>query len=103
MCVGGGQSPEIQILNRLVESSAAGTQEAVAVAWPVRQGSADGVIAFVCRGADREESALISEGKRSLPEYMVSRQGRFVDDFPLNVNGKIDRKRLAQIADEGGR
>ena len=34
----------------------------------------------------------------TLPDYMVPREIRFVSDMPLTVSGKIDRKRLAEVA-----
>ena len=35
-----------------------------------------------------------------LPHYMMPSQFMFVDDFPLNTNGKIDKKKLVVLANE---
>jgi len=32
-----------------------------------------------------------------LPEYMVPRQIHYLDDVPLNFNGKIDRSQLVKL------
>ena len=97
-----GYRVELQEIDHVLRR-AAGTQEAVAVAWPVRLGSADGVIAFVCGTSRRDVAGIIAECKKSLPEYMVPRKVHFVDELPLNVNGKVDRKRLVLEMEEGDR
>ncbi len=35
--------------------------------------------------------------KTKLPHYMIPTQIKFVDTFPLNTNGKIDRKKLKEL------
>jgi amino acid adenylation domain-containing protein len=74
-------------------------QTAVAVGWPVNASGVDGVVAFL-----ETESADVDQIKRKLkkrlPLYMVPRQIRLVAKFPLNSNGKIDRKALARTLDE---
>ena len=44
--------------------------------------------------------ALKREAARYLPGYMIPRRFIVVDAFPLNVNGKIDRKALAARLEE---
>ncbi len=39
--------------------------------------------------------ALKKELRKQLPEYMIPKHILFVDHFPVNANGKIDRKALA--------
>jgi acyl-CoA synthetase (AMP-forming)/AMP-acid ligase II len=73
-----------------------GTEQAVAVPWPVRDGSAEGVVGFVC-GNDRfDELRILRACREVLPEYMVPSKIRCIDELPVNSNGKTDRKRLAQ-------
>ena len=38
---------------------------------------------------------LVSYMRSKLPPYMVPREIIYIDNFPLNVNGKVDRKKLA--------
>ena len=45
--------------------------------------------------------ALKQEAARYLPGYMIPRRFIVVDAFPLNVNGKIDRKALAARLEAG--
>lgn len=40
---------------------------------------------------------LLNELKTKLPGYMVPRAIIFVNEFPLNSNGKTDRKKIAQL------
>jgi amino acid adenylation domain-containing protein len=71
------------------------TVEAVALGWPVRDGSAEGIIAFVS-GSGIDLDWTRQEARRRLPDYMVPKDIRVVETMPLNVNGKIDR--LALVA-----
>jgi amino acid adenylation domain-containing protein len=71
------------------------TVEAVAIGWPVRDGSAEGIVAFLSgSGIDLEWTR--QEARRRLPDYMVPRELRVIEAMPLNANGKIDRKALAE-------
>ncbi|HYQ72620.1 MAG TPA: thioester reductase, partial [Gammaproteobacteria bacterium] len=72
---------------------AAGVDQAVAVGWPVTASGADGIVAFL--GArDVDLDAVRSTATRKLPGYMMPREFRLLDTFPLNPNGKVDRKAL---------
>jgi acyl-coenzyme A synthetase/AMP-(fatty) acid ligase len=67
--------------------------EAVAVGWPVEEGTALGIVAFVS-GKDVDPSRLLEAVRARLPDYMAPREIRVVDTMPLNPNGKIDRNAL---------
>ena len=41
------------------------------------------------------------EAARFLPGHMIPRKILAVESFPLNVNGKIDKKELARRLEEG--
>ena len=41
-----------------------------------------------------DTTALLDYMKLKLPAYMIPKKIAFIDVFPLNVNGKIDRKQL---------
>ncbi|MEJ1928644.1 AMP-binding protein [Nostoc sp. NIES-2111] len=69
--------------------------EAVALGWPVVDGSAQGIVAFV-QGQDIDVEQLRREARALLSDYMVPEVIHLIEDFPLNANGKIDRAALAQ-------
>ncbi len=72
---------------------AAGTDLAVAVGWPQTTSGASGIVAFVVKpGADTR--AIRNQLKAALPSVMVPKDIHLIDDLPLNVNGKVDRKAL---------
>ncbi len=71
----------------------AGVDAAIALAWPPTPGGAAGVVAFVVHDA-LDEKAVLDAVARRLPKYMVPKEIRTLDAFPLNTNGKIDRKAL---------
>jgi len=76
---------------------------AVALGWPLTASGADGVVAFVPRELE-DADAVLTRLKQRLPPYMVPSAIRSVASFPLNANGKIDRKALAaSLADGAGR
>ncbi len=75
----------------------AGVDVAVAVGWPRNElGGADGVIGFVAGGALAPERVRERVAAR-LPAYMAPREIRAVSEFPLNANGKVDRKALLAL------
>lgn len=71
-------------------------ETAMAVAWPVMHGSAQGVVAFVA-GSDLTVSEIRDGMKQRVPEYMVPRQVLFLDALPLSANGKFDRNALSEL------
>jgi amino acid adenylation domain-containing protein len=79
---------------------AAGTDQAVAVAWPVRDGVAEGIVAFVCGGADLETQWILNYCRDRLPDYMVPRKICLLETMPLNVNGKTDRSQLVRMLED---
>lgn len=77
----------------------AGLDVAIAVGWPpTASGGAEGVVAFI-DDADLDTNALLDRVAERLPRYMVPREVRVVERFPLNVNGKVDRKALRASLD----
>lgn len=76
--------------------AAPGIVEAVALGWPVREGRAEGVVAFVS-GAAIDLEGLRQHCRSFLPDYMAPREIHYLQEMPLNPNGKIDRNALAAL------
>jgi amino acid adenylation domain-containing protein len=70
------------------------TVEAIAMGWPVVDGTAQAIVAFVS-GVGIDFDRLRADARAYLPDYMVPRDIHLIDKMPLNANGKIDRKALA--------
>jgi acyl-coenzyme A synthetase/AMP-(fatty) acid ligase len=74
---------------------AAGTDLAVALGWPPTSSGATGIVGFVA--APRVDVEAVRERlKHVLPSVMVPREIRVLAAFPLNANGKVDRKALLE-------
>jgi D-alanine--poly(phosphoribitol) ligase subunit 1 len=76
-----------------------GIDMVAAVAWPLTDGRAAGIVAFHCaQGVTRDE--IREEMKKRVPDYMVPQRVHQVDLLPLGSSGKIDRKALVRLLDE---
>jgi acyl-coenzyme A synthetase/AMP-(fatty) acid ligase len=87
----------------------ASQSETVVVGWPVSAIGAEGLVAFVQApvGLTVAEKAnfcesLESVSKRRLPVYMQPARVLLLDEFPLNANGKVDRRALRALLDTEG-
>jgi D-alanine--poly(phosphoribitol) ligase subunit 1 len=74
-----------------------------AVVLPVlRQGTVDSLAAFVILNEQRTSSdfqvacELKAQMIERVPAYMIPRKFSFMESFPMNANGKADRRRLAE-------
>jgi len=71
----------------------AGVETAVAIGWPATASGADGIVGFIgVEAADTE--AIRQRVIARLPAYMHPSEIRPVAHWPLNANGKIDRRAL---------
>jgi amino acid adenylation domain-containing protein len=70
-----------------------GVVEAVAIGWPMRDGTPQGIAAFVS-GEGLSADAVRTAARAHLPAYMTPGRIEIVGDMPLNANGKIDRTAL---------
>ncbi len=77
-----------------------GVVQAVALGWPVSEGTAKGIVAFVS-GAGIDLAQLQKTCKALLADYMVPGKIISMDDFPLNANGKVDRATLKAWLESG--
>ncbi|HWA36483.1 MAG TPA: amino acid adenylation domain-containing protein [Burkholderiales bacterium] len=71
----------------------AGVELAVAIGWPLNASGADGIVAFVA-GHPEDTRELRERVILRLPPYMQPSEIRVVKEWPLNANGKIDRRAL---------
>ena len=53
-------------------------------------------IGMVIEAAEFNTKPLVEYMKSKMPGYMIPTQIRFINAFPLNTNGKIDRKLLKE-------
>lgn len=77
---------------------AAASDVVAVVAWPVVDGSAQGLVGF-CRST-LSAGAITAAMFETLPRYMVPARIDVLDALPVNINGKIDRRALAARLDE---
>jgi amino acid adenylation domain-containing protein len=73
-----------------------GAADAVALPWPNEE-RPEGIVAFALGTADAGE--LLEVARRHLPNVMVPRSIRVVQDLPYNANGKVDRGALRRLRD----
>jgi acyl-coenzyme A synthetase/AMP-(fatty) acid ligase len=71
----------------------AGVDRAVAVGWPVTTSGATGIEAFIS-DCSLETNEILRGLKAILPRYAVPRRLHRIENWPLNSNGKIDRRKL---------
>jgi amino acid adenylation domain-containing protein len=71
------------------------TDMVVAVAWPIVDGSASGIVAFVSGSRVKLQTAR-DEMRERVPGYMVPQRILAIDCLPLGPSGKVDRKALLQ-------
>jgi D-alanine--poly(phosphoribitol) ligase subunit 1 len=76
-----------------------GTDAVATVAWPVINGNAAGIVAFISGGRLTPAAARTELAKR-VPHYMVPGRVVPIETLPLSTNGKIDRKVLIAILDK---
>jgi acyl-CoA synthetase (AMP-forming)/AMP-acid ligase II len=66
---------------------------ASAVAWPLDNGVAGGIVTFV-GAAVVDEAAVVSALRLRLPAYMLPSRVIALEDMPINASGKVDRRAL---------
>lgn len=76
-----------------------GAEVAIAIGWPATPSGADGVVAFV-GNPDADADAVLAAARERLPGYMQPSAVHLVGTFPLNANGKVDRKALEARLEE---
>ncbi|MFI6392328.1 AMP-binding protein [Nonomuraea sp. NPDC050540] len=72
-----------------------GVSEAVVLALPGADGEL--ILEAACTGAGVDTATLLRGVAQVLPRYMVPRAVTVLDELPLNGNGKVDRRALADM------
>lgn len=90
-----GYRVELQEID-LVLREAAGTELAVAVPWPVSDATASGIVAVLCGTDSSIDGKVFELCVQRLPRYMVPTAVYHFEKLPLNANGKIDRRQIAE-------
>ena len=77
-----------------------GTDMVAAVAWPLVDSRATGIVAFHCAPGVTRDAAR-NEMKKRVPDYMVPQRVHCLEALPLGATGKTDRKELIRMLNEG--
>jgi len=93
-----GHRVELEDIESHLRDASACAHVAV-VAWPIRDGSATGVVGFVVNYTGSEDDLKKSMHQR-VPSYMVPARVHSVKSLPLNNNGKVDRTALVKMLEE---
>jgi amino acid adenylation domain-containing protein len=97
-----GYRVELQEID-LVLREAADTDLAVAIPWPVEGANAAGIVAVLWGTNSSNDADLIARCQQKLPKYMVPTRIHRLQEVPLNANGKIDRRKIADLLSEASR
>jgi len=86
---------ELEEIEQVLAQTAAVSQ---AVVLPWRDGEETRLAAYLPRGVEQPDLQLRQALMGRLPTYMIPSRFTWLDVFPLTLNGKIDRSRLAPPA-----
>jgi len=89
-----GQRVELEEVEAHLRS-VSGSEDVVAVAWPIIDGMVTGIVAFVS-GVSQTPKELLDLLRLKLPSYMLPRHIVQLPELPLNPSGKVDRKALVE-------
>lgn len=78
---------------------ACGVDVAIALGWPRTSSGADGIVGFV-EGKTAVPDEVLGTVQDRLPTYMKPSRIATVPSFPLNANGKVDRKALLALLEK---
>jgi amino acid adenylation domain-containing protein len=97
-----GYRVELQEID-LVLREAARTELAVAIPWPLSDGSASGIVGVLSGSDPARDQQIIAACETRLPRYMVPNRIYHFSQIPLNVNGKIDRGKITEMLGNWGK
>ena len=95
----------VQILGNRVElqevdcvlKKASNSEMVVSLAWPIKNGMAERIVAFIAESKEQEKARILKYYRNTLPPYMIPKDIFFIDKIPLNDNGKFDKQKLISI------
>jgi amino acid adenylation domain-containing protein len=93
-----GYRVELQEIEHVLRE-AANTEFAVAVPWPVSEGTASGIVAVIGGSDSSHDARIIQLCSERLPKYMVPTRIHHFAELPLNVSGKLDRPKIALLVE----
>lgn len=99
---------QVKILGHRVElediechlREAAKSDVVAAVPWPIRDGSAAGIVAFIVPNGI-PEAQIKAEMQRRVPTYMVPTRVHSLPAIPTNSSGKVNRRALLAMLESG--
>jgi amino acid adenylation domain-containing protein len=95
-----GHRVELEEVEAVLRAEA-GVEVAIALGWPLTSTGAAAIEVFVA-GAKADMGSLREKLKHRLPRYAVPRKIHTIEQWPLNANGKIDRRQLQKHLEELG-
>ncbi|MBF6567581.1 MAG: amino acid adenylation domain-containing protein [Candidatus Binataceae bacterium] len=95
-----GHRVELEEVEAVLRAEA-GVEVAIALGWPLTSTGAAAIEVFVA-GAKADMGLLRDKLKHRLPRYAVPRRIHKIEQWPLNANGKIDRRQLQKHLEELG-
>ena len=90
-----GNRVELQEVETVLRRAAA-CDTVAAIAWPLRDGLAHGIVALVA-AESRADDVVLTECRNHLAPYMVPSRVVRLREWPLNSNGKTDYLSLVEI------
>jgi non-ribosomal peptide synthetase component F len=91
-----GYRVELQEID-LVLREASRIEMAVAIPWPLSDGSASGIVGVLTGSDPALDKQILEACESRLPRYMVPNRLYHFPQMPLNVNGKIDRGKITEM------
>lgn len=89
-----GHRVELEEIDSILRE-AAESDAVAAVPWPIEDGTARGIVAFVCQ-SEQGAGEMRAYMQKQLPAHMVPRRIILTDTLPYTLNGKVDRKALIE-------
>ena len=91
-----GHRIELEEINHVLREQG-GAAFARTVAFPITDGIALGLVAFVPLDIKDRSNELMNVCRTHLPEHMIPARLVFLSALPTNANGKVDRKALLEL------